>query len=75
MENLTGKNDNEVSDTVCNCGEMHKGHICWLSHMGLIMEVQHLTDNPTVLCSKCGAKANLSHNVCVPVPLASDQER
>ena len=75
MENIPEQNDNDVTDTLCNCGDMHKGHICWLSQMGLIMEVQHLTDNPTVLCSKCGAKANLSHNVCVPVPLGSDQER
>lgn len=60
------------SDAFCSCGEMHKGHICWLTHMGLIMEVQHLTDSPKVLCSKCGAKANLSHNVCFPGPLRSD---
>ena len=75
MENLNGKIDNDVTEDVCSCGEMHKGHICWLSHMGLFMEVKHLTDNPAVSCSKCGAKANLSHNVCFPAPLAGDQER
>ncbi|NVN92224.1 MAG: hypothetical protein HXX11_16700 [Desulfuromonadales bacterium] len=54
------------SDMICSCGEMHKGHICWLSNMGLLNEVRHLTNNPTVTCSKCGARANLPHNVCFP---------
>ena len=66
MKNEIGNND---PDMLCTCGEMHKGHICWLSRMGLIMEVQHLTDNPAVLCSNCGAKANHAHNVCYPVAL------
>ncbi|MDD2309187.1 MAG: hypothetical protein PHH91_06350 [Desulfuromonadaceae bacterium] len=66
---MTAQLENDDSDTLCTCGEMHKGHICWLSRMGLIMEVQHLSDNPTVSCSKCGAKANLPHNVCFPAPL------
>jgi hypothetical protein len=61
-------NDGFGPDALCTCGDMHKGHICWLSHMGLIMEVRHLTDNPTVSCTKCGAKANLPHNVCFPAP-------
>lgn len=68
MTDQPGKDGSEV---LCGCGEMHKGHICWLSHMGLIMEVRHLTDNPTVSCAKCGARANLPHNVCFPVPLGS----
>lgn len=68
---MTDQIDNDDSGMQCSCGEMHKGHICWLSNMGLIMEVKHLTDNPTVSCTKCGAKANLPHNVCFPVPLES----
>lgn len=59
---------NENSDMVCACGEMHKGHICWLSHMGLLNEVYHLSCSPTILCSKCGAESNLTHNVCFPAP-------
>ena len=58
-------NDNQ-EDMICSCGEFHKGHICWLSRMELWAEVKHLTDNPTVTCSKCGAKANQPHNVCFP---------
>ena len=62
--------NDDNSDSKCTCGETHKGHICWLSRMGMIMEVQHLSENPTVSCSNCGAKANLAHNVCYPAPLA-----
>ncbi len=59
----------EAPEMVCSCGEMHKGHICWLTQMGLLMEVHHLSNSPTVSCLKCGAKANLPHNVCFPGPL------
>ena len=58
--------DNQKPDLECSCGETHIGHICWLSHMGLLSEVYHISNNPTVSCSKCGAKANLPHNVCFP---------
>lgn len=64
--------EENIPETVCSCGEMHKGHICWLSHMGLLHEVSHLTNAPTVSCSKCGAKANLPHNVCFPKLIGSD---
>lgn len=63
MEKTIGENN---PDMPCACGETHKGHICWLTHMGLLKEVYHLSDNPTVSCTKCGAKANLAHNVCFP---------
>ena len=69
MKDIAEQRDNDVTDARCSCGEMHKGHICWLSRMGLLMEVQHLTDNPAVSCSKCLAKANQPHNVCYPVTL------
>lgn len=58
-----------LDDMVCDCGELHKGHICWLSTMGLLMEVTHLSENPTAVCRKCGARANRPHNVCFPIPL------
>ncbi len=70
---MADQNENEDSDMRCTCGETHKGHVCWFSRMGLIMEIQHLCDNPTVVCSNCGAKANLSHNVCFPVPMSPDK--
>ena len=48
---MADQNENEDSDMRCTCGETHKGHVCWFSRMGLIMEIQHLCDNPTVVCS------------------------
>lgn len=61
--------DNEESELLCTCGEKHTGHICWLTRMGLLKEVHHLACLPTVACEKCGARANLPHNVCFPTPL------
>jgi len=66
---MTEKLDEKIPEMECSCGEMHKGHICWLSQMGLLAEVHHLSCAPTILCAKCGAKANLPHNVCFPLPL------
>lgn len=59
----------EDTEMICSCGELHKGHVCWLTNMGLLKEVYHITCMPTVSCKKCGAKANLPHNVCFPTPL------
>lgn len=56
----------DKSAMICSCGELHKGHICYLTNMGLLNEVHHLTDKPAVTCEKCGAKANQPHNVCFP---------
>ena len=69
---MTEQQGIDYSTMVCTCGEMHKGHICWLSQMGLFREVQHLTDSPTIRCQKCGAKANLPHNVCFPGPMGDE---
>lgn len=66
---MTDQPKTDYSNMTCSCGEMHKGHICWLSQMGLLNEVVHLTNSPTIACAKCGAKANLPHNVCFPAPL------
>jgi hypothetical protein len=66
-----GRQEGEDSqDLVCSCGEKHTGHVCWLSRMGLLREVHHITCEPTVVCRQCGARANLPHNVCFPAPLA-----
>lgn len=55
-----------TTDMICSCGELHKGHICYLTNMGMLLEVHHLSDKPAVTCEKCGAKANQAHNVCFP---------
>jgi len=56
----------DKTENICSCGELHKGHICYLTNMGMLREVHHLSDKPAVTCEKCGAKANLPHNVCFP---------
>ena len=56
----------DKTENICSCGELHKGHICYLTNMGMLREVHHLSDKPAVTCGKCGAKANLAHNVCFP---------
>lgn len=56
----------DKTDMICSCGEMHKGHICYLTNMGMLLEVHHLSDKPATVCEKCGAKANQPHNVCFP---------
>lgn len=58
-----------VQEMTCTCGELHKGHICYLTNMGMLQEVRHLTDNITARCKKCGAKANQPHNLCFPEKL------
>ena len=53
----------------CSCGKKHEEHICALHSKGLIEEVMHLTDNPTVTCSICLVNANSPDNVCSPATL------
>lgn len=66
---MTDEPYDEIPEAECSCGELHRGHICWLTNMGLLAEVYHLSCTPTVSCTKCGAKANLPHNVCFPGPM------
>lgn len=57
------------ANKVCSCGKKHEEHICALHSKGLIKEVEHLTDNPTVTCAICLVNANSSDNVCKPTTL------
>lgn len=57
------------SSKTCHCGAKHTGHICMLKSAGLVKEIEHLTDHPTVACFTCGAEANSEENVCNPLPL------
>lgn len=48
-----------------NCNvEAHKMHICTLKMQGLDDCLKGVTDNPTVECRHCGAKANSLQYVC-----------
>ena len=44
--------------------EEHKMHICSLKQQGLNDCIKIVTDNPTVECKHCGAKANSLKYVC-----------
>jgi len=48
-----------------NCDSIdHSKHMCALKSQGLDDCIKSLSDNPTVECRHCGAKANSSKNVC-----------
>lgn len=44
--------------------EQHKMHMCVLKSQGKDDCIKSLSDNPTVECSQCGAKANSIQYVC-----------
>ncbi len=44
--------------------EQHKMHMCVLKSQGQDDIIKSLSDNPTVECRQCGAKANSLENVC-----------
>jgi hypothetical protein len=44
--------------------QQHKMHMCVLKAEGLDDCIKSLSDNPTVECRQCGAKANSLENVC-----------
>lgn len=44
--------------------EQHKMHMCVLKAQGKVDRIRSLSDNPTVECRQCGAKANSLENVC-----------
>lgn len=44
--------------------EQHHMHMCALKREGLYDRIKSLSDNPTVECRQCGAKANSSEYLC-----------
>jgi len=44
--------------------EKHGMHMCALKAAGETDLIKSLSDNPTVACRQCGAKANSSMNLC-----------
>lgn len=45
-------------------GQAHKMHMCALKEQGKDDLIQSLSDNPTVECRQCGARANSLEYVC-----------
>lgn len=47
----------------CTC-ETHTTHICFLKAHNETARIAAISDNPTIECRHCGAKANDSQYVC-----------
>jgi hypothetical protein len=48
-----------------NCdSENHQAHMCALKAQGRDDLIESLSDNPTVECRHCGARANSIENIC-----------
>ena len=43
--------------------------MCQLKAKGLMEEIDHRSTKPTVICNKCGVKANQADQVHNPLPL------
>lgn len=48
----------------CQDSKNHSNHMCSLKLQGRLDEVKKLSDQPTVECGHCGAKANSIQNIC-----------
>ena len=44
-------------------------HMCGLKQQGLMEEIDRRSSRPTVVCNKCGAKADAAACLCNPRPL------
>ena len=55
--------------TGCEVPELHDLHLCKLRQKGMMEELDRRSNRPTVVCSKCGAKANEERDLCQPRPL------
>ncbi len=55
---------------VCKCKEHHFIHICQLNSDVESELIELLTNNPKVKCEHCGAEANSSSYVCMPIALS-----
>lgn len=47
----------------CDCSN-HQMHMCALKAQGKDDFIKSLSDNPTVECKQCGARANSLENIC-----------
>lgn len=53
----------------CQTPRYHDMHLCKLLKKGLMEELDRRSSRPTVICSKCGARANEGRDLCQPRPL------
>ncbi len=52
----------------CETPDYHDMHMCKLRKKGLMEEIDRRSANPTVVCNKCGARANENRDLCQPRP-------
>jgi len=52
----------------CEKPNYHDMHMCKLRQKGLMEEIDRRSATPTVICNKCGAKANQDRDLCQPRP-------
>jgi len=53
----------------CGAGERQRLHFCQLLQRGLMEERDRRSRRPTVVCCKCGARADAPEDLCQPRPL------
>lgn len=53
----------------CPKPDEHTMHMCKLRHKGLLEEIDRHSAKPTVICTKCGARADEAAYLCNPRPL------
>ena len=56
-------------DRDCWKPDKHPVHMCKLFKQGLMMEIDQAAVNPTVVCVRCGARADLPESLCQPRPM------
>lgn len=52
---------------ICCDDASHHHHLCILKEKGNTAEIEKFSNNPTVECGICGAKANSVEYICTPV--------
>lgn len=53
----------------CEKPDYHEMHMCKLLKKGYMEEIDRRSRRPTVVCAKCGAKADEGRDLCQPRPL------
>ncbi|NVN90743.1 MAG: hypothetical protein HXX11_09060 [Desulfuromonadales bacterium] len=51
---------------ICCDDKSHHHHMCILKEKAMTAEIERASNNPTVECGICGAKANSADYVCTP---------
>lgn len=58
-----------MSEEKCPTPKEHQAHMCQLKSAGRMEEIDLHLAKPTVVCGKCGARADEGAYLCNPRPL------